>query len=220
MTHSTHSQPICSKCQAKVIEYIKKDSLYPSVTHTFKNKNRYNFRKNIKLKYLAEYILNMTLGAELTHIDISDPHWNCEHFGENYTNEFRFIKQAYYRHIIKSYFISEIFNTITSKNNKHLLKILKNESQVMSVIICKLYEIRENEPITSNLKGYAYYFNEIINMPLVLYEQGIPIEHYHRLHNKLGKHSEFEALIHGNPMASHGLMFDSINQIIELYESH
>ena len=78
----------------------------------------------------------------------------------------------------------------------------------MDSIILKLYQLHENEPITSNWKGSKYYFNNIVNMPFVLYNQGIPIEHYQKLHNKLGKHSEFNALIHGNPMASHGLMYE------------
>ena len=214
------TQKVCPCCEAKIIDHIKEYSLYPSVTSKLEKKHRYNFRKNVKLKYLTKYIVDMTMGIEFTHISVGHPHWKCEHFGENNFNENRQIKQKYYRKIIQSFFVAEIFNTITNKKNKDLLSLLRTEPDVMDMIIWKLYELHDDEPITSNWKGFKHYFNKIVNMPFVLYNHGIPIDHYHNLHNKLGNHSEFDALIHGSPMTSHGLMYDSWNEIQTMYANY
>lgn len=216
---------VCPHCETKVINYIKNSSSYNTIISKFERRHRYNFRNNIKIKHLTNYILDMIMCAEspfLIHGQSIDSeiylYWKCDHFDNQAPNIF-WVYSSYFNKIIKSFLVAEIFNTITNKKNKDLLSLIRTKNNVMDMIILKLYELRSNEPITGNWKGVSYYFNEIINMPIVLYDQGIPIKHYQTLHNKLGKHSEFDALIHASPMASHGLMYDSFIEIQKLYEN-
>lgn len=185
-----------------IIQHVKKHKNYNSIMLKLKNKIKYNFRDNIKLKYLTKFIVDMTYASENIFID-------SQKFSEN-------ISLEYIHHVIKSFFIAEIFNTLIDKKYKQILRILQKERYIMNVIIYKLYQIKDNEPITSNWKGFKFYFDNIVNMPYILFEQGIPIEHFHTLHNFLGKHSEFNAMVHGNPMASHGLMYDGLMDIKEM----
>ena len=200
-----------------IIEYIKKHSIYPSIINNFKKKNNYNFRNNSKFKYLSQFIIDMTVAANFTFIDKNLLDLNCEHFMKLNVNS-PIAKTSYCHQVIKGFFIAEIFNTIIDKKYKNLLNALRIQPKIMESIILKLYQLNDNEPITSNWKGRNYYFDNIVNMPFVLYNEGISIEHYQTLHNKLGKHSEFNALIHGSPMASHGLMYDGWVEIQKLIE--
>ena len=203
----------CNQCQNKIIEHIKNHKNYIKNIEMLENKSKYNFRENIKLKYLTKFIINMIKSGENTNLNLQKIFCR-EHFNENISE---YDIEKYIQHVIKSFFVSEIFNTLTNTKNKKILRILQQKKDILTVIICKLYEIKDNEPITSNWKGFKFYFDKIVNMPHILFNQGIPIEHFHKLHNFLGTHSEFNALVHGNPMASHGLMYESLLNIQELY---
>lgn len=194
-------------CESIIIKCIKQHKNYISIMLNLKNKLRYNFRDNIILKYLTKFIVDMLDAGENTFID--NETINCQVFAQNFGND-------YIQHVIKSFFISEIFNTLINKKYKHILRILQEERYIMNVIICKLYQIKDNEPITSNWKGFKYYFSKIVNMPYILFEQGIPMEHFYTLHNFLGNHSEFNALIDSSPLASHGLMYQGWIDIQQL----
>lgn len=207
MTHSND----CN-CQKNIIEYIKNHSLYKNIITNFENKTHYQFREHIQLKYLTTFLINMIQAGD-SNINISEE--ISQNLDDKFNNDED--KVAYFRNIIKSFFVSEIFNTIIHKKNKKILKILRKRKEILNVIIYKLYQIKDKEPITSNWKGFKYYFENIVNMPYILFDQGISIEHFHTLHNFQGKHSEFNALVHGNPMASHGLMYESWLNIQNLY---
>ena len=206
MTNAHHNQ-----CQNKIIEHVKKHKNYVQNINMLENKSKYNFRDEIKLKYLTQFIIKMSNAGENTTLNLAKLN---EYFDESFMED---DIEKYIQHVIKSFFVAEIFNTLVNKKYNKILKILQKEHKIMSVIIYKLYQIKHDEPITNNWKGFKYYFNNIVNMPFILFEQGIPINHFHTLHNFLGKHSEFNALVHGNPMASHGLAYESIMNIQELY---
>ena len=62
-------------------------------------------------------------------------------------------------------------------------------------------------------KGFEHYFKKIFGYSLILQDNGIPAEH-----QKIRNNCDFETMIYGHPMASHGLCYESMNAIEGLYE--
>lgn len=62
-------------------------------------------------------------------------------------------------------------------------------------------------------KGFEHYFKKIFGYSLLLQDTGIPMEH-----QQIRNSCDFVNMIYGHPMASHGLCYESMNAIEELYK--
>ena len=67
----------------------------------------------------------------------------------------------------------------------------------------------------SKFKGFEYYYKKLFNYSIMLTKLGIPIAHQ-RQRNTTSFHDE----IYGHPMASHGLCYESWNEIEQLQEAY
>jgi len=127
-------------------------------------------------------------------------------------------KKSMYRYslnrLVKSYLVSILFNTITSRNIIEVYKYLLNSNlRFDKVNRQKLRELSEinNVPNSLSWKGSNYYYKKLFDIPLLLEDIEIPKEVY-----LFRENIYLNDYICGHPMASNGWFKESLDELIEL----
>ena len=116
--------------------------------------------------------------------------------------------------LVKSYLVSILFNTITSRNIIEVYKYLLNSNlRFDKVNRQKLRELSEinNVPNSLSWKGSNYYYKKLFDIPLLLEDIEIPKEVY-----LFRENIYLNDYICGHPMASNGWFKESLDELIEL----
>ena len=107
---------------------------------------------------------------------------------------------------------SFLFNLMTSKEFIHYIKDINNLfPRMKNSVKQKLIEFKNEKFYSSNWKGSNYYYKKIFLKPIYLHDMEIPDEIVSLRH-----YTCFEDMICGHPKASHGWMYESLQELKKL----